>query len=132
VSDAPESVVREFLDAWTDPKADELARFLADDAVWVDGPQGVRNGAQAIVDELTSQLSVSRGMRIEVDTLLADGGTVMVEWHGEWTMGATVILAKVMAAFEVDATGRIRQMRECYDLQSVLDQIEAAGYATSG
>jgi limonene-1,2-epoxide hydrolase len=132
VSDAPESVVREFLAAWTDPKADELARFLADDAVWVDGPQGVRNGAQAIVDELTSQLSVSRGMRIEVDTLLADGGTVMVEWHGEWTMGATVILAKVMAAFEVDATGRIRQMRECYDLQSVLDQIEAAGYATSG
>jgi hypothetical protein len=34
-----------------------------------------------------------------------------------------------MAAFEIDANGRINQMRETYDLKSVIDQIEAAGYA---
>jgi len=33
MSDSPESVVRKFLAAWADPKADELANFFADDAV---------------------------------------------------------------------------------------------------
>ena len=64
-SDSPESVVRKFLAAWADPKADELANFFADDAVWVDGPQGVRRGANAIVDELIKQLVIARGCRLD-------------------------------------------------------------------
>lgn len=129
MSDSPESVVRKFLEAWTDPKADELRRFLNDDAVWVDGPQGVRRGAKVIVDELTRQLAVGRDHTVVVDALVADGTTVMVEWHGGFTLGGKSISTKVMAAFEIDANGRINQMRETYDLKSVIDQIEAAGYA---
>jgi limonene-1,2-epoxide hydrolase len=128
MNDSPESVVRKFLAAWADPKADELANFLADDAVWVDGPQGVRRGANAIVDELTKQLATSHPMTIEMITLVADGGTVMVEWRGGWTMGGKPVSCTVMAAFEIDGNGRINQMRESYDLKSVTDQIEAAGY----
>jgi hypothetical protein len=56
----------------------------------------------------------------------------MVEWHGGFTIGGKPISTKVMAAFEIDANGRIRQMRESYDLRSVIEQIEAAGYAVSG
>jgi hypothetical protein len=33
-----------------------------------------------------------------------------------------------MAVFELDATGRIKQWREAYDLKSITDQIEAAGF----
>ena len=33
-----------------------------------------------------------------------------------------------MATFEVEPSGRINEMREAYDLKSVLDQIEAAGF----
>ena len=123
-----ESVVREFLGAWANPKADELASFLSDEAIWVDGPQGVRRGRNAIIAELIGQLAISRGIGIEVDTLLASGGTVMVEWHGVWTMGGNPITAKVMATFEIDPNGRISQMREYYDLQSLIDQIESAGF----
>jgi limonene-1,2-epoxide hydrolase len=129
VSDSPESVVRKFLEAWTDPKADELRRFLNDDAVWVDGPRGVRRGAKVIVDELTRQLAVGRDHIVVVDALIADGTTVMVEWHGGFTLGGKSISTKVMAAFEIDANGRINQVRETYDLKSVIDQIEAAGHA---
>jgi limonene-1,2-epoxide hydrolase len=128
VSDSPESVVRKFLTAWANPKADELADFLADDAVWVDGAQGVRRGAKAILDELTKQLAIARGQTIEVITLVADGGIVMVEWHGGWTMGGKPISCAVMAAFEIDGNGRINQWRESYDLKSITDQIETAGY----
>ena len=129
MSASPESVVRRFLEAWTDPKADELRNYLNDDAVWVDGPQGVRRGARAIVDELRRQLAIGRDHTVVVDALVADGTTVMVEWHGGFTLGGKSISTKVMAAFEIDANGRINQMRETYDLRSVIDQIEAAGYA---
>ena len=132
MSDSPESVVREFLALWSDPQAEELARFFAEDAVWVDGPNGVHRGAKAVVDELVRQLSIARGQWVEVDTLVADGGTVMVEWYGGFTMGGTPIACKVMAAFEVDANGRIKQMRESFDMKSLTDQIEAAGFQVPG
>jgi limonene-1,2-epoxide hydrolase len=129
VSDSPELTVRRFLAAWKEPDAEELASFLSDDAVWVDGPQGVRRGAKAFVDELVKQLAVSSrtATPIEISTLVADGGTVMVECQHSWTMGGKPISTTVMAVFEI-ANGRINQMREAYDLQSVLDQIDAAGY----
>jgi len=132
MSDSPESVVRGLLALWGDPKAEKLARFFAEDAVWVDGPNGVHHGAKAVIDELTRQLSIFRGQWIEVDTLVADGGTVMVEWHGGFTAGRTTIDTKVMAAFEIDANGQIKQMRESFDMKSLTDQIEAAGFQVPG
>jgi len=123
--------VRRFLQAWTAPKAEVLRGFLSDDAVWVDGPQGVRRGADVIVDELTRQLSVGREPTLVIDTLVANGSTVMVEWRGSFTLGDSSISTSVMAAFEIDANGRIHQMRESYDLQSVMDQIAAANSPTS-
>ena len=86
MSDSPESVVRKFLAAWSHPKADELRAFLSEDAVWVDGPQGVRRGANTIVDELTRQLALGRDHTLVIDTLVADGPIVMVEWHGTFTL----------------------------------------------
>jgi limonene-1,2-epoxide hydrolase len=97
--------------------------------VWVDGPQGVRRGADVIVDELTRQLALGSDKTQVIDTLVAEGSTVMVEWHGSFILGEKAISAKVMAAFEIDAEGRIKEMRETYDLKSVLDQMEAAGFA---
>lgn len=128
MSDSPESVVRGFLALWGDPQAKKLAGFFAEDAVWVDGPNDVHHGAKAVVDELTRQLSIFPGLWVEVDTLVADGGTVMVEWHGGFTAGRTSIDTKVMAVFEIDANGQIKQMRECFDMKSLTDQIEAAGF----
>ena len=126
MSDSPAAVVRRFLAAWAHPDATELGAFLDDDAIWVDGPQGVRHGAEAIVTELTNQLTFGGGGSPQIDTLLADDGTVMVEWHGELLVNGFSIATRVMAVFELDAAGRITQMRECYDLQSLLDQIAAA------
>ena len=62
---------------------------------------------------------------MEIDTLLAADGPVMVEWHGGLTIGGATIAAKVMAVFEVDVDGRITQMREYFDMNSLTDQIEA-------
>jgi limonene-1,2-epoxide hydrolase len=130
--DGPEeSVVRDFLASWSAPSAPTLASFLAEDAVWVDGPNGVHDGATAIVDELMRQLTIGTDLWVEIDTLLAAEGTVMVEWHGGLSIGSASIETKVMVVFELDSKGRIRQMRESFDMQSLVDQIPGFEAAAS-
>jgi limonene-1,2-epoxide hydrolase len=131
MSDSPESLVRRFFAAWADPKPDELGSFFHDAAVWVDGPQGVRRGAEAIKSELAAQLKAVGGVFVDVKSLLTEGGTVMVEQVSNSSIGGNPISAVVMAVFELDADGRIKQWREAYDLKSVMDQIEAAGVQRS-
>ena len=123
---SPESVVRNFFAAWSDPEPSALAAFFADDAVWIDGPQGVRRGADAVVSELAAQLAVTKGAAVEIKTLLSDGPTVMVEEVSTFTIAGAPISAVVMAVFEVNPQGRITQWREAYDLKSLTDQIAAA------
>jgi SnoaL-like domain len=79
MSDSPESVVRRFFAAWSDPKPDELGSFFNDSAQWVDGPQGIREGAEAIKVELAAQLTAVGGVKVDVKTLISRGRTVMVE-----------------------------------------------------
>ena len=45
--------------------------MFAEDAVWVDGPNGVHRGAAAVVEELTQQLSMFPGGWMEIDALVA-------------------------------------------------------------
>jgi len=128
MSDSPELVVRNFLAAWADPKPDELGAFFADDAVWVDGPQGTRRGADAIKSELVAQLGVSAGATVDVKLLLTEGRTVMAEYVSNFSVGGNPISSVVMAVFELGTGGRIKQWREAYDLKSVTDQIKTAGF----
>lgn len=79
MSDEPEKVVRDFFAAWADPKPGELGGFFHAAAVWVDGPQGVRSGAEAVTAELAAQLKAVGGATVEVKTLVSNGNTVMVE-----------------------------------------------------
>ncbi|CAM3209005.1 hypothetical protein BST27_21210 [Mycobacterium intermedium] len=126
MSDTPESLVRNFLAAWVDPKPEELGSFFDNGAVWVDGPQGVRRGADAIAAELTSQLKAVGGTTVDVKTLISDGRVVMVEQVSNSTVRGKPISSVVMAVFEFNADGRIVQWREAYDLKSAVDQIKAA------
>jgi hypothetical protein len=50
----------------------------------------------------------------------------MVEQVSNSSINGNPISAVVMAVFELDAEGRIKQWREAYDLKSVTDQIKAA------
>lgn len=126
MSDSPERVVRRFFAAWAEPNADELGGFFQDDAVWIDGPQGARRGAVSIKSELAAQLTAVGGTIVEVKTLLSEGATVMVEQVSHCSIQGIAVSAVVMAVFELDPEGRIKQWREAYDLKSMMDQIKAA------
>lgn len=123
--DSSELVLR-FFAAWAEPDAEEIRTFFHDDAVWVDGPQGVRRGAAAIATEVAEQLKAVGGVKVDVTAMVGDGRTVMVEQVSRARVGDTPVSTVVMAVFEFDADGRITQWREAYDLKSMTDQIEAA------
>jgi limonene-1,2-epoxide hydrolase len=127
----PESVVRGFYAAWASPNRETLASFFADDAVWVDGPQGVHHGVDEVVGELASQLKAVGGVTVDVKTLVRDGQIVMVEEVSTSQINGTEASTVVMAVFEFYGAGKITQFREAYDLKSMLDQMKAAGFALS-
>lgn len=128
MSDSPESVVRKFLAAWVQPRLDELVGFFSDDAVFIDGPRGVHRGIDAIRSELDAEISMDfGGAKIDVNSLVAQGGTVMMEGVENYRIGGKPFSLEVMGAFEIDTDGRIARWRYSYDLKSITDQLEAAG-----
>jgi limonene-1,2-epoxide hydrolase len=62
---------------------------------------------------------------------LVDGRTVMMERVDNFCIGGEPFCMEIMAAFEITAEGRIKRWRDSYDLKSVTDRIEAAGFKVS-
>jgi limonene-1,2-epoxide hydrolase len=89
MTDSPQSVVRRFLAAWEGwPNVDDIASFFADDAVFIDGPRGVHRGIAAIRSELEAEAAMGfRNLRADISSLVADGGTVMLERVDNFTIG---------------------------------------------
>jgi limonene-1,2-epoxide hydrolase len=69
-----------------------------------------------------------RPVRADVKSLITDGRMVMLERVDSFHVGGKDFSMEVMAAFVIDSDGLIKRWRESYDLQSVTDQIEAAGF----
>ncbi len=129
MSDSAESVVRTFLAAWLKSDLDELVNFFGDDAIYTDGPRGVHRGIDAIRAELDAMVKMVPSTAIDVKTLVANGGTVMVERVDTFQIAGTPLDLEVAAVFEVDADSRITRWREDYDLKSIADRAAAAAAA---
>jgi limonene-1,2-epoxide hydrolase len=126
VSDSAEQVVRRFLAALKQSDVDELVSFFSDDAVWTDGPRGTYRGVDAIRAEIESQLQLVPSLTVEVKTLAATGGIVMVERADTFeTLGKSFDL-EVVGVFEIDGDGKIARLRDYYDLTSLTDRIAGA------
>ncbi len=131
MSDSAKSVVRKFHAAWRQSDLDELVGFFSDDAVYTDGPRGVHSGIDAIRAELGAMVKMVPSTKIDIKTLVANGGTVMVERVDNFTIADRPFDLEVAAVFEVDNDGRITRWRDYYDLKSIQDRTAAAGVAAS-
>jgi limonene-1,2-epoxide hydrolase len=126
VSDSAEQVVGRFLAALKQSDVDELVSFFSDEAVWTDGPRGTYRGVDAIRAEIESQLQLVPSLTVEVKTLAATGGIVMVERADTFeTLGKSFDL-EVVGVFEIDGDGKIARLRDYYDLTSLTDRIAGA------
>jgi limonene-1,2-epoxide hydrolase len=129
MSDSPESVVRKFLAAFTDRNVDELVGFFSDDAVFIDGPRGVHRGKEAIRSEFEAELAMGfESIKIDVNSLVANGGIVMMEGVENYIIGGKPFFMETIGAFDINPDGLITRWRYSCDLKSLTDQIEAAGF----
>jgi limonene-1,2-epoxide hydrolase len=129
MSDSPESVVRKFLAAFTDRNVDVLVGFFSDDAVFIDGPRGVHRGKEAIRSEFEAELAMGfESIKIDVNSLVANGGIVMMEGVENYIIGGKPFFMETIGAFDINPDGLITRWRYSYDLKSLTDQIEAAGF----
>ena len=131
MSDSPESVVRKFLAALENfSDVDNIMSFFAEDGVYIDPLRGVFSGTDALNAEFEAQAAMGfDDVAIDLKSLVADGGTVMMERTDRFSVAGKPFSMEVMAAFDIDADGRVKRWRDSYDSKSITDRIDAAGFA---
>ena len=130
VSDSPESVARDFLAALEDfTNVDGIVSFFAEDGVYIDPMRGVQRGTDELRREFTAQAAMGfDNVKIDVKSLVAGGGTVMMERVDSWTVGSKPFKLELMAVIEIAADGHVKRWRDCYDSKPITEQLSAAGY----
>jgi limonene-1,2-epoxide hydrolase len=126
VTDSAASTIREFFACFPRSDVDELVGFFSDDAVYIDGPRGVHRGIDAIRAELQATVSMVPSTTVDVKSLAASEGTVMMERVDNFEVGGKPIGMEVMGVFDVDRDGRITRWRDYYDLPTLVEQVAAA------
>jgi limonene-1,2-epoxide hydrolase len=125
MSDSPGSIVRQFLAATHASDVDELAGFFSVDAVYIDGPRGTYNGIDAIRAALEAQVQVTPSLSVDVKTLVVDGTTVFAERIDSFEVQGKWFALEVVGVFVLDDDGKIKRLRDYYDLQSLMDEVAA-------
>jgi limonene-1,2-epoxide hydrolase len=129
MTDLAGTVVESFLVAWEHPHLEEFLCFFSEDAVFEDGARQRRcQGIDAIKSELEEQMTFG-SVVIDVNALVSDGRTVMVERVDRFDLGGKPVAVAVVGVFEVNASGRISRWREYYDLKSISEQLQATDKA---
>jgi len=122
-----ETVVREFIAAWSEGDARKLADFFTEDAVvWNDGRNTVR-GREAIHEHFTMQLSACTDCDFEITQTAVSGNTVFNERIDRMKIVGAPIELPVAGVFEVDDAGKLTAWRDYFDLNTVMTQVSAAG-----
>ena len=120
-----ETVVRAFIDAWTEADPKELADFFTDDAVvWNDVTTTVR-GRDAIEEHFKTQLSVITELEFEILEVAVAGNVVFTERIDRMKVVGAQVELPVAGVFEVNDAGRIAAWRDYFDLNTVMTQIQS-------
>ncbi|OBG32802.1 limonene-1,2-epoxide hydrolase [Mycobacterium alsense] len=113
---ASERVVRDFLGSWQGRDLDAICGGFADDAVYHNVPVEPIAGIAGIRAIFRSFLDAFSDARLDILTLAAEPGRVLVERIDRFTMndGRKVVLP-VTGVFEVE-NGKIRRFSDYFDL----------------
>jgi limonene-1,2-epoxide hydrolase len=88
--------------------------------------RGTYRGVDAIRAEIEPQVQIVPSLTVEVKSLVATGGTVMVERADTFETQGKSFDLEVAGVFEIDGSGLIKRFRDYYDLNSLMDRVAAA------
>ncbi|UXA04735.1 nuclear transport factor 2 family protein [Mycobacterium sp. SMC-2] len=114
--EASEALVRDFLGSWQGRSLDSICRGFADDAVYHNVPVEPVEGIAGIRAVFQGFLEAFSDAKLEIVSLAAEPGLVLVERVDYFTMndGRTVVLP-VTGVFEVK-NGEITRFSDYFDL----------------
>lgn len=119
----PESVVRDFCNAFSKCDVDLLLDFFAEDAVYHNIPIAPVEGRAAIGATLKQFLDPNGSAEFEVKNLSVSGNTVLTERVDRFTIQGKQVALPVMGTFEVDANGKISAWRDYFDMNQFTAQL---------
>ena len=122
---SPETLVREFCDAWSRRDADELTGYFTDDAVYHNMPLEPLRGREAIRAFLTGFLAGAETAEFRMINLVADGDIVMTERIDRFTLAGRAGEFPVMGIFEISGD-KIAAWRDYFDM-AVVTQFLSGG-----
>ena len=124
-----EQAVRDFLDAWNEPK--KLGDFFTDDAVFQMMAREPVHGRPAIAEELANQAAWASDFDLAVLNIASTGNVVLVERLDSFDMSGKTIKVPVVGVFECDGGGKFTAWRDYFDWDGMMQQVAAAGIDTS-
>ncbi len=129
MSSQNEQAVRDFLNAWNEPK--KLGDFFADDAVFQMMAREPVHGRAAIADELANQAAWASDFDLAVLNIASTGDVALVERLDSFNMNGKRIKVPVVGVFECDSAGKFTAWRDYFDWDGMMQQVATAGIDTS-
>jgi limonene-1,2-epoxide hydrolase len=118
-----EDVVRDFCQAFSRCKVEELLGFFAEDAVYHNIPIAPVRGRAAIEATLRQFVDPNGSAEFEIKALASVGPTVLTERIDRFVLNGKRIELPVMGAFEVGPDGKIRAWRDYFDMAQFTKQL---------
>lgn len=117
----PESIVREFCEAWSRRDIDEILGYFTKDAVYHNIPMPAVEGHDAIRQVLEMFVPPANSIEFEILQVAANGDLVFTERIDRFVMGDRTIALPVAGVFEV-SEGKIASWRDYFDMQMFTNQ----------
>jgi limonene-1,2-epoxide hydrolase len=124
-----EQAVRDFLDAWDEPK--KLGDFFTDDAVFQMMARDPVYGRVAIAEELANQAAWATDFDLAVLNIASTGNVVLVERLDSFNMNGGPVKVPVVGVFECDDKAKFTAWRDYFDWDGMMQQVANAGIDTS-
>jgi len=110
-----EQLVREFISAWSNLDAEELAGYFTESGTYHNIPSSVVQGRDQIQQFISGFIRPWESTDWEIVSLLASGDTVMVERLDRTVVAGSPVNLPCFGIFEIE-DGKIKMWRDYFDL----------------
>lgn len=110
-----ETIIREFIAAWSRLDADELVAYFTDDGVYHNMPTEPVSGKDNLLKFIGGFIANWSSTDWDIINLLADGDIVMVERLDKTRVGDKAVDLPCFGIFEM-AGGKIKVWRDYFDM----------------
>ncbi|MDA1371489.1 MAG: nuclear transport factor 2 family protein [Proteobacteria bacterium] len=125
-----ETVVREFIAAWSNLDPAELAAYFTEDGTYHNIPSAAVTGRDNIQQFIAGFIRPWESTDWEIISLVAEGDTVIVERLDKTVVAGSPVNLPCVGVYEMEA-GKIKIWRDYFDLATYVGALTAAlGQAT--